>query len=243
MPDVSNGIFSDYCYNQMWELFKTPEDEVGREVPIERWGGRSPTDCITYVKKVLVYGHDKIGRANVSEKIIKTPLPMGKMLALFLVNEMGWKAHYWNPDVKNKRKGDSEHASSYKDMALAKNSYYDIPISGLIVDYNKQEKSTKTVWLPSAATFPGTPVPIPMPITVSSDNLGIIETLSKVKFAYGMARGGTHTFLFSYGEVFEVHYEEEGAKLYGKKAFKDYNWFSGCLLTPQDSTFNSDPIK
>jgi len=82
-----------------------------------------------------------------------------------------------------------------------------------------------------------------MPVTVSSDNLAILETVSKVKFAYGIARGATHTFLFSYGEVFEVHWEHEGAKLYGSRSFKDYNWFSGALIIPPDSTFTSEEIK
>jgi hypothetical protein len=244
MPDVTNGIFSDHCYNQMWELFKTPEDEVGSKFTGDR-RGRSLTDCIRYCKNVLSYGHNQINRGYAAERIMKIPVPMGKKLALFLVNE----AHYWNPDVRNERKGDPEHSSSYKNMVLAKNSYYDIPISGVIIDYNKEVKTTKRVWNtipvitcpPFVGQVPSISVPVGSTV-VSTDNTAILEKLSQVKFAYGISRGGDHTWLFSFGEVFEVPFEEEGAKLYGKKLLKNFNWFSGCILTPQDSTFVSDPI-
>lgn len=175
MSDVTNGIFSNHCYNEMWNLFKTPKDEVGSEFVGDK-RGRSVTDCITYVKKVLIYGHNKIDRANAAERIKKISVPMGKMLALLLVNEIGWKAHYWNPDVRNKRDGDSEHASSYRDMVLAKKSYYDIPISGTIIDYNKENKSSKTVWIPQPVPTGSTVIPViplPYPVSVPTDNLAI----------------------------------------------------------------------
>lgn len=82
-----------------------------------------------------------------------------------------------------------------------------------------------------------------MPVTVSDENLNILERVSKVKFAFGIARGGFHTFLFSYGEVFEVHWDQIGTGLYGKKAFKDYEWLSGALIVPPDSNFTSNEIK
>ena len=87
------------------------------------------------------------------------------------------------------------------------------------------------------------PIPIPLPVTVSTENTAILEKASKVKFAFGIARGGYHTFLFAYGEVFEVHWDQEGMKLYGKKAFKDYEWLSGALIIPPDSSLTSDEVK
>lgn len=245
MPDVTNGIFSDYCYSQMWELFKTPEDEVGSEFSGDK-RGRSITNCIIYVSNVLIYGHEKIGRADRKADIeqIGKKEQDGIKLAKFLVGQIGWKAHYWNPDVEHPRDGGDEHPFSYK-KALRTQTYYGIPLSGLIVDYNKQNKDSKTVWVPSPVIVPVLPitVPIPMPVTVPADNLRILERVSQVKFAFGIARGGYHTFLFSYGEVFEVHWNQEGAKLYGRTPFKDYEWLSGALIVPPDSSFTSDEIK
>lgn len=246
MSDVTNGIFSDYCYDKMWDLFKTPEDEVGSEFPGNK-AGRSITNCIIYVTNVLMYGHEKIGRSDRNARInqIGKVEQDGTKLAKFLVDEIGWKAHYWNPDVEHPRDKKDEHPFSYK-KALKTKSYYELPLSGLIVDYNKQDKTPKRVWISSGINIPITPtigVPLPMPVEVSADNTAILEKLSKVKFAFGIARGGYHTFLFSYGEVFEVHWMAEGARLYGKVAFEKYEWLSGALIIPPDSTFTSDEIK
>lgn len=217
MSDVTNGVFSDYCYDMMWDLFKTPEDEVGSEFPGNK-SGRSITNCIIYVSNVLIYAHAKIGRGDIGlsiEKLGKKEQD-GTKLAKYLIGQIGWKAHYWNPDVKNPRDGKDEHSFSYKE-ALRLKSYYKLPLSGVIVDYNLQNKA--------------------------NENTAILNKLSQVKFAFGIARGGYHTFLVSKGEVFEVHWDQEGSRLYGKKAFKDYEWLSGVLVVPPDSTFTSDAIK
>lgn len=244
MPDITNGVFSDHCYNKMWELFRTPEDEVGSEYRGNKTG-KSITNCIIYVTNVLIYAHEKISRSDRIDRLkqIGKVEQNGIKLAKYLVSEIGWKAHYWNPDVTVNRDGTSEHSASYKNMAVAKQSYYDIPLSGVIINYNKVNKSTKRVWVPSGVTIPTTNIPIPVPINVSDENSEILERVSKVKFAFGIARGGFHTFLFSYGEVFEVHWDQIGTGLYGKTAFKDYEWLSGALIVPPDSNFTSNEIK
>jgi hypothetical protein len=122
MSDVTNGIFSNHCYDEMWQLYKTPEDEVGSKVDKRLWAGRSPTNCIIYVSNVLMYAHEKIGRADRNYYINQYGKKEqdGIKLAKYLVNEIGWKAHYWNPDVSDKsRDGSSEHSSSYRDMVVA----------------------------------------------------------------------------------------------------------------------------
>lgn len=93
MPDVTNGIFSDHCYNRMWELFKTPEDEVGSKFNGDKQG-RSITNCIIYVSNVLMYGHEKISRPDRVEEIRKIGKVEqdGTKLAKYLVGEIGWKA-------------------------------------------------------------------------------------------------------------------------------------------------------
>ena len=251
MADVTNGIFSDYCYNQMWNLFKNHDNEVGKYFKGDK-AGRSLTDCIIYVSNVLIYGHEKIGRSDRNDEIRRLGLKLedGSKLANYLVRTVGWNAHYWNPDVREPRDRQSEHPASYKDVLKEKvylpNSS-NLPVSGLIVDYNKTTKksSSETIWMPMNVPNPVLPIIIPFPssVTVSNENTAILEKVSKVKFAFGLTRGATHTFLFSYGEVFEVHWANEGATLYGKVAFKDYEWLSGALIVPPDSDFSSDEIK
>lgn len=221
MSDVTNGIFSDYCYDKMWELFKTPEDEVGSEF-LGNKGNSSITNCVIYVSNVLIYGHEKIGRMDRNERIeqLGRKEQNGSKLAKYLVEEIGWTAYYWNADVRNGRNGESEHSFSYQEVLNKKRYLPDstnLPISGLVVDYNKQNKTSKRVWIPTPVDIPNpivpVRIPIPIPVDVPADNTAILEKVSKVKFAYGIARGATHTFLFSYGEIFEVHYEQQGAKL------------------------------
>lgn len=250
MPDVTNGIFSDLCHDQMWELYRTPHDEVGSKFRGNR-AGRSITNCIIYVSNVLIYAHEKIGYSWRNERIdqLGRKDQNGTELAKYLVGQAGWKAHYWNPDVSDKsRDGSAEHSASYRDMVAAKKSYYNIPISGTIINYNKVNKESKTVWT-SVPVITGPPVfgrvpqiNVPIPVTASADNLKILDKFSKVKFAFGIARGGFHTFLVSYGVVFEVHWAEEGGKLYGRVNFKDYEWLSGAMIIPPDSSFTSDEI-
>lgn len=186
MSEVINGIFSNHCYNQMWELFKTPEDEVGSEVPKERWAGKSPTNCIIYVSRVLIYGHTKIGRSDRNSEIKRLGIDLqdGSKLANFLVKEIGWKAHYWNPDVRNPRDKKSEHPVSYRQVLetkcyLPRSS--NLPIDGLIVDYNKTDKKLvkKTVWLPIPVPTLPVNVPIPHTVTVSDDNTEILKKCPK----------------------------------------------------------------
>jgi len=43
--------------------------------------------------------------------------------------------------------------------------------------------------------------------------------------------------------VFEVHWAEQGAKLYGRVALKDYEWLSGAMVIPPDSNFTSEEVK
>ena len=221
MSDVTNGIFSDHCYNQMWELFKTPEDEVGSKVHRERWASRSVTNCIIYVSKVLIYAHSKIGRSDRNERIRQLGIRQqdGSKLANYLVREIGWNAHYWNPDTDFA--GDnSEHLVSYKQV-LSKSHYLphssNLPVSGVIVNYNKRDKTAKRVWVPTPVNVPNPvipiPIPIPIPVTVPADNTAILGKLSQVKFAFGIARGGTPLFCFHTGKFL---------KSTGKKRARNY---------------------
>jgi hypothetical protein len=64
------------------------------------------------------------------------------------------------------------------------------------------------------------------------------EGLSKLKFVYGVAKGGVHTFLISYGMVFEVHWAAIGEGLYERSPLYSYRYLDGVFLVPPDAGFS-----
>jgi hypothetical protein len=236
MMTVSNGLYSDLCSTKMWELFRNQSGEVGSEFKGPR-RNRAITNCIIYVFNVISFGYTRLGRRDIVNRLQSiSPRQNGMELAAYLVTQ-NWKAHYWNPDVYHPRDGDGEHERSFTTMALARGTYYDVPLSGLIVGYNKQVKFTTEhrgwIW------------PFGRDVKVSTEdpaNLAVFENLKQVKFAFGVNRGGRHCFLLSYGEVAEAHWDKEAPSLYERKPFFGYEWNSGIILTPPDSTFTSRSI-
>lgn len=222
---------SDYAERKMWDLFKNHSDEVGTEFPGDR-RGRKPTNCIIYIRNVLEYAYEKMGRRDVADQIHRMPKEGGVALAQYLV-ALGWRAHYWNPDSKRTNDGRDEHKFTY-DKARRTGRYYEVPVSGFIVDYNpiqfEPRKQTWSEWLR------GIQPPQPTPKRMDAFN-----RFSGVKFAYGLASGGMHTFLDSYGMILEVHWREEGDRLYEHSPFYFYKWRSGLMLVPPDASFSSDP--
>ena len=206
--------FSEWAEKKLWDLYKDHGDEVGSHYPGDRRGNRL-TDCITYVHNVIEYAYERIGRKDIADAIHKLSKE-GMPLADYLIN-IGWKGHYWNPDVKNPRDRLAEHPFSYK-QALSTGNYYRVAVSGYIVNYNPTEGAQ------------------PTPKTQAA-----FDRFSKVRFAYGIAKGGVHTFLLSYGMVFEVHWDRIGEGLYETRPFYYFPWLSGLVLTPPDSDFSSDP--
>jgi hypothetical protein len=235
VSDVTSGALSAFCSENMWKLFNYHDHEVGSEYRGDR-RNKSTTNCVIYVYNVLNHGYSKLARADVVRSLkAMFPRQDGMELSKYLVSQ-GWKAHYWNPDVFKPRDNLSEHIVSFQ-KALNTSQYYGVPLSGLVVGYNKQEKSRTEhqgwIW------------PLGKDVQVSTedpDNLKVFENLKKVKFSVGINKGGTHCFLMSYGEVLEVHWDETGSKLYGKKPFYGYEWNSGIIVTPPDSNFISRSI-
>jgi hypothetical protein len=235
MSDVKSGVLTDYCYSKMQALYLHHDHEVGSEFKGNR-RKRAITNCIIYIFNILNHGYNKLGRNDVLESLKKMfPRQDGMELAKYLVRQ-GWKAHYWNPDVFKPRDGQSEHVVSFK-TAVDSGLYYGVTLSGLIVGYNKQDKFK--------IEHRGWFWPFGEDVKVSTEdpeNVAIFQDLKTVKFAIGINRGGTHCFALSNGSVIEVHWADEGAKLYGKTDFYGYEWNSGVLLTPPDSSFASRSI-
>ncbi len=212
--------FSQWAEKKMWDLYKDHAHEVGSHYAGDRTG-KQATDCITYIKHVLMYAYGKIGKRDVADQILKIwqDTRSGTDLGKYLVS-IDWHAYYWNPDVRLSKDGQSEHPSSYKNMVKKTGLYYGIPINGCIINYN----------------------PTPGSATNQSKKMGAFERFSRVRFAYAIARGGLHTFMCSYGMVFEVHWDEIGEKLYETSAFYYYQYLSGLVFIPPDTNFEADPV-
>lgn len=206
------AALTDHAYAKMWDLYQNHDHEVGSEYPGDRTG-KQVTDCLTYVQNVIRYAYKAAEQPEVSRKI---NFPKGTELAAYLVG-LGWKGCYWNPDVRHPRDNDSEHPFSYRQAAKT-GKYYGVKVKGFAVNYNLQSPTPR-----------------------APNNTGVLSRLNKVKFAFGVARGGRHTFLFSHGWVFEVHWDAIGDGLYEKRAFQTYGWNSGALLVPPDASFVGDP--
>jgi hypothetical protein len=205
--------FSTIAENKMWDLYKDHSGEVGSKYLGDK-SGKDLTDCITFVQNVIRHAYRASGNAAVSDTL--RGYSDGIPLAKYLVG-LGWRAYYWNPDGRNPRDGQSEHPVSYK-TAKREKTYYGVALSGAIVNYN-------------------------LTAVGKTSNTGALERLSHVRFAIGVARGGTHTFLYSYTMIYEVHWDQIGATLYGRKPFLSYEWLSGILLLPPGEVFVPDRLE
>ena len=218
-----SGTLTDRAEAKMWDLFKDHNHEVGTKYPGDKTG-KKVTDCITYVRNVISHAYESTGQASLAAEVWK--YTEGIDLALFL-KRLNWKAHYWNPDVRFPRDGTSEHPFSYQ-QAVKHGTYYKVKVDGFVVNYNLDFKKH-----PKGGFFAGcTPG--------ANNNDAIWNKVSRVRFAYGLARGGYHTFLYSMGMVFEVHWDKIGTDLYEQSSFYTYDWLSGLLLTPPDNPFVSE---
>ena len=61
-----------------------------------------------------------------------------------------------------------------------------------------------------------------------------IASLELLTFGFGLSRGGEHTWLFSRGKVYEVHWDKVGADLYEESPLRTYAWLSGAIVVPPD---------
>jgi hypothetical protein len=207
----------------MWTLMKDSANQVGSRYSGNKdKTGKAVTDCITYVRLVLEYAFEKVGNAA-AVKGVRANYTKGTELARYLTG-IGWSAYYWNPDVRIPRNKNSEHPFSYQ-TTVRSQSYKNVPVTGYIINYNltPTAPSRKPARVPETKAF---------------------EAFKKVKFAFGLANGGMHTFLLSYGMLYEVHWSAIGgdpnSKLYERSPFYDYSstFLSGLAVTPPDSGFS-----
>jgi len=103
--------FSQHAENKMWQLLKDFNTQVGSHYPSPP-PGKDLTDCITYCRLVLEYAFTQVNEPD-HVTGVHSRYEKGTVLAQYLVS-LGWKAYYWNPDVKNPRDKLAEHPFSYK---------------------------------------------------------------------------------------------------------------------------------
>lgn len=214
--------FSDYAHEKMWDLYKNRANYVGRYYPYDKQG-KEDTDCYTYVYQVLVYAYKKIGRPDVARQLGDYSRH-GTSVAKYLIS-LGWTGNYWNPDVDNPHDGDTkELRGSFYIAKRTGKSWGGTPVTGFIVNFRPSPQG----WIMWLRRIPPT-----------TKNYGAFDRLSKVKFAYGITWKDRHTFLYSWGEVFEVHWDRID-DVYGKVPFYTYEWNAGLMITPPDSGFVGD---
>ena len=212
--------FSEHAEKQMWDLLKSYDSQVGSQYTGSDGAGKTKTDCITYVMRALAYAYEQTGQPDKASSV-RSYSKKGTDLAQFLVTS-SWKAYYWNPDVRVPRDGLSEHPFAYQTTKKT-GSYYSVSVSGYIINYNLTRSS--------GGGCSGSD-------TRGPNDMVAFDKFSKVRFAYGLAKGGMHTFLLSYGMVYEVHWDKIGKDLYARNPFYFYEWLDGLVVTPPDSGFS-----
>jgi hypothetical protein len=228
--------FEDYALEKMQQLMAHKQNQIGsllfkRVQQICTAAPANPdcktawpvvkkmdvTDCITFAMHVLAYAFEQTGQKSRAEQV-RRHSKRGTSLASYLVQSCNWKAYYWNPDVHHPFDGNSEHPFSYQ-QAVKSHNYYGIPLSGFIINYRP---SPVAKGKPTAANYVA------------------LTRLKQVKFAYVLARGGFHTFLYSLGDLYEAHWDKVADALYEATPFDRIPWLSGVLAIPPSIGFRPD---
>ena len=264
-PASQGMTFSEHAEERMLELFNDHPAEYGRRLWIDfeycrknqpdksytecplfgnyqdfatefgnlkKW---SRTDCISYIQTVIRYGYEKIGRKDLFQKV---NFALGTKMAANLVS-IGWKAYLFMPDAENPFDGNAEHTQMYK-KALNAKTWWDVPLSGLIVNYR-----------PTTVHEDGSVVA--KPTILDGNGTRKLNALANVKFAACVFTKGIHTAILSRGKILEVHWlnvsEQSNSvpdqyknfqkapnnTLYQSTKLIDFDWLEGVIVIPADS--------
>lgn len=217
--------FSEHAYDKMLALYNKHDHEVGSELKKllpDKYKDLESTDCITYSLNVISYAFKETGKNEAAKQVWKLG-QHGNELATYLVNSHNWLGVYINPDVFHPTDKDDEHTYSHL-IAQKKCTYYKIPLSYRVVNYRPTDKTHEA--FQALNKHKG----------VTALNAVDINHLKSVKFGFGISRGGMHTWLFSKGDVYEVHWDKVGADLYEKTSLANYPWLSGAIVVPPDAS-------
>lgn len=71
-------------------------------------------------------------------------------------------------------------------------------------------------------------------------------SVCNIPFGVAMSRGGTYVWVYSYGKVYESHWDKAfNSELYTAVPLNDFIWLSGIVVIPPDShhLLNFGPLK
>ncbi|MFC1749685.1 hypothetical protein ACFL2V_12865 [Pseudomonadota bacterium] len=213
--------FSDFAYERLLDLYNNHSHEVGSELKKDdpaKYAKYKSTDCITYALNVISHAFENTGNPAAAKKVWKLG-KHGTELAKYLVESHNWKGVYINPDVIHPADGDDEHAFT-SHLASKTCKYYKIPLEYKVINYSVTPKTG-----PEFGTVNRRKGVTPL-------NTVDIKSLDLVNFGFGVSRGGRHTWLFSAGKVYEVHWDEIGVNLYEASPIRTYQWLSGVIVVP-----------
>lgn len=215
--------FTDYAQEKLIDLFNNHDHEVGSELKKlepEKYKDYKSTDCITYALNVISHAFRSIGDES-SAKRVWSLGKKGSELAQYLVNQHGWRGIYINPDLKHPLDADAEHVYTGI-LAEQKCLYYGIPLSFKVANYFPTPASHSAFKKLNKASG------------ITQLNTIDIASLKSVRFGFGISRGGRHTWVFSKGKVYEVHWDAVGKDLYDETPLNDFGWLSGAMVIPVD---------
>lgn len=169
------------------------------------------SSCIDWALECVGAAYRSVGRADKFAQIkarVVAEGGRGVVLARELIAD-GWTGIYWNPDTRKPSDGSSEHTFSAM-VARTQAKYYGLRVRGLVVDYKPSSGSTTV------------------------QKLDGLHKLAKVPFWFGMARGGSHTFV-GYGTTLsEFHWTHmpNGKNAIEEKPLTEFAWLSGMIVVP-----------
>ena len=211
-----SDLFSKFAQQKALDLFQHHEHEVGSELYKEdpqHYAGYQRTNCITYALNCIADGFARSGDNRAAREVWKY-IVSGVNVISYLVAEHNWQCIYINPDTRNPEDGDQEHAFSWY-LVKKYHNYYKLPVSFVAVDYRPTESDD-----------------IANPTPKNSKDIALLDA---VKFGFGVSRGGVHTWVFSEGSVYEVHWYGIGDELYEKTPLVDFAWLSGVIAVPPET--------
>lgn len=253
--------FSDVAVKHMVEMKDDYKNQVGTKYTgDEPIGNLAKIDCFRYTRQVLIDAFRQLGNTESASEIDRL-FEDGGDVAKYLVEELGWVSYFWNPDVRLPADGSSVHPYSAQQAHRQKRHYYRhpgqypskfVPVQNFVLNYRPTPKSV-------FEDMTGTDLSNK---NETKKNLIGVEHLKSIDFCYGITNGAVHTFLFSKGDVYEVHWDQYGPtssdpderslegdnQLYEVsdfyENFSNYEkdgWLSGVLVCPPDS--NIPPVE
>lgn len=230
------GMFSEDAQKLMIKRSSDYHNKIGASYDVSNNPGDyskyEVTDCATFVIRVLKDAFKANGQPDIAKQLVTDSLAKrgkdgkfkfyGDMLTKKLINDLKWKAIYITPDRFHPDDGNERY--TYTTAIVNKTCMFrDIRVDYFVFDYRPSTPSTpyfQTLYSHKPAR--------------QLNAIGLAE-LKKIKFGYGISRGGFHTWLYSDGYVYEVHRDKIGSELYDKTAIEDFIWNSSLIVVPPDS--------